>query len=345
MLNEVIQKPLRKNGGSVSVLHVAKLAGVSKTTAARVFSEAHKVRAGTRQKVLEAAEQLNYTPNFLARGLRGGSTNTIGIIWGQRGEPTVGRLMDEIGKRLSKHGYMVPVADKISAAIESEALTEYAARCFDGIILQVWPFQEISPDVISLLRQFKAVLLVSPTPLNTNFDQLIVDRLNAYRTVARHFVSSGRKKIALATNNVDSNKDKIDAFQEELLNHEVLFRNDSVISSEVEDLAAYYEVLDRRFGDGFPFDAVMCSTDNLAVVLMGWLARKGCKIPADVAVVGFDNGEIGPYLNPALASVDRCNSASADAIAAMITNRLSNSVMSPQKSFIEMKFVWRESAG
>lgn len=345
-----LQMP-KKRQSSINVTHVAKLAGVSMATAARAFSDSGKLKPVTLQKVIDAAERLNYKPNLLARGLRGGATHTVGVIWGQRGEPTVGKLMDEIGKRFSEKGYMCPVADKINSESELESLIDYANRRFDGVVLQQWN-ANLSPAISDLLMKFKSAVVVCPEPINTSFDQLVVDRFRAFSDAGKHFIRTGRQKVAFATISLSANRHKFDIFRETLLDSSMVFTNKSIITvdesssfSTKEHLAAFRDNLERRFADNFPFDAVMCQNDEVAIVLMNWLIGKGYKIPDDVAVIGFDDIDLCPYLNPPLASGNRCNSLVADMIAAMVINRLDNRDLPTQRRIVEMKFKWRESAG
>jgi LacI family transcriptional regulator len=63
-----------------TISDVASLAGVSIATASKALNGRHDVRASTRQRVLEAAEELSFQPNALARGLLSGQTRTVGLL-------------------------------------------------------------------------------------------------------------------------------------------------------------------------------------------------------------------------------------------------------------------------
>lgn len=335
--------------GSANVVDVARLARVSNATVSRVFSQAAKVNEQTRRRVIEAAKKLNYTPNPLARGLRGYLTHMIGIIWSQAAETSAPRFLYHLGTKLEARGYLTSLSEKTTFDAQIKALNDYARRRVDGVIAQLWVDEQLSPAAVDILRRFKAVLLVSQSPVDADFDQLVIDRTEAYRHVARHFAQTGRKKIAFFTDILLSNRRKYNAFREELLNQGVLFQNEGFIGGGADgktcSLDELRQILDSRFADRFPFDAVMCTNDTNALLLMQWLAGKGYKIPDDVAIAGFDNTEICAHVNPPLASVDRRIQETVDEIDRMFFERLENPQMAPRTNWLSMTFVWRQSAG
>ena len=90
---------------ATSTIEVGRLAGVSHMTVARVFAGKGYVAEKTRQRVLRAAAELNYVPNPLASGLRGGQTRSVGILWGLRHPPSAATVAADLADRIRNHGY------------------------------------------------------------------------------------------------------------------------------------------------------------------------------------------------------------------------------------------------
>jgi LacI family transcriptional regulator len=348
MANETpVEAPRRSN-----IQDVARLAGVSRATAARVFADSPNVAPATRTKVLEAAKLVNYTPNPMARGLKGGPTNSVGVLWSLGGNVYAAEITRQIAQSLHQRGYMAHVVDfGGDPALDREILQEYARRGMDGLVLQTDTMRWLIGDPANheLLRPFKAVVLVTPKKEDLPYDQVVRDRNGAYREAAAHFAESGRKKPAILISYVNMNQPKADAYLDELRLRGIQLYPEPIIDISQQgsfSLKQTAQLLKSQFeNETFPFDAVMCSNDATALVMRDWLCRNGLRTPEHVALIGFNDSEIAPYMDPPLASVDRRSSEVAHAIMELLLARLNQPDRQQQIQHIPMKFVWRESAG
>src|SRR5882762_3345286 len=95
---------------------IARLAGVSRSTVAFALHDHLHVQVNphTRERVLEMARQLGYRPHPLARGLKGGRTNSVGMLWSLSGSPTAALVAGEIALRLHRKDYMVFPVDHLA---------------------------------------------------------------------------------------------------------------------------------------------------------------------------------------------------------------------------------------
>ena len=309
-------------------------------------------RTETCNKVLDAARMLNYRPNPLARGLAGGKTGTIGVLWSFLSSPEAPDMIKEIAVRLQQRGLLAHVAAASSSVeIDKKLLVEYAQRRTDGLIIQTDDNMVLEEDYRRLLSRFHAVVLDTNHRKPLGCDQVIRDRLSAYQAVAKHFVETGRKSVGLVIP-VEYSKDKVFAFTAALekcggsVHRRMVIDTSKGVGDDVFDPNVVYASLEEQFGgETFPFDALMCSTDESAIVAICWLRRQGLKVPEDVAVVGFNNGPVAEYFDPPLASVERCSDKATEAIVRLLCERLGNREMPFQELHIPMRFVWRESAG
>ncbi|NQU40378.1 MAG: LacI family DNA-binding transcriptional regulator [Lentisphaerae bacterium] len=326
------------------------MAGVSRATAARVFSAPHLVAEATREAVLKAAETIHYRPNLMARGLAGGRTNTIGVLWSLGGTPVSTGETRLMASELEKHGLMPYITEFNPDDPRSEdMLGEFARRGFDGVVIQI--AGGARPEYTGLreqVAQFRATVLVSDQPLGWDCDEVTRDRLGAYREAARHFARTGRHRPAMLIAH-HSNRAKVEAFFDEsercgmeVLPHAVI----DIKKGSYLDPAHVRHVLDSRFsGREFPFDAVMGGNDEVAILITAWLMEQGLRVPDDVALVGFDDMPISAFLFPPLASADRRRQETAVEIVALLTSRLEQPDLPARLRELPMHFLWRESAG
>jgi LacI family transcriptional regulator len=336
---------------------IAREAKLSPTTVSMVLNhQADKVgiKLGTQKKVWEVAKRLNYTPNPLAVGLRGGRTHTIGLIWSLGGPHGAGITTHDITWRMQEHGYLTHLADHGGdPKLTERLLEEFIRRSVDGIVLQ---YNADGPmgqgSLLQPLGEFPAALLVSNSPpaADLKIDHLFHDRLPPYVEAADHFARIGRRRPAIL-GGWPSTKPKAAAFLGEARRHgmEILPGAEIDIGAEtnIEAIVSRtHATLEKQFnGKDFPFDALMCTGDERAFVAINYLRRRGLRVPEDVAVIGFNDGPLAPYHVPPLASGDRRDGEMAEAVEHMVLNRLEHREIPPQRRTIAMRFVWRESAG
>ncbi len=326
-----------------STIDVAKLAGVSHMTVARVFSGSGCVAAKTREQVLNAARQVNFRPNPLARGLRGGATRTIGVFWSLI-NPS-GLMASRIANRLRAHDYVPYLVDQEQTAKRMVlTLEDLRRRGTDGLVVQAPEDVLSDPAALDVLGAFPAVVVVRMSPGSVRFDEIVHDRLEAFREVARHFLRTGRRRPAFM-GNLAGNRQKWQAFAQVLSEGGIHVSDASCI-----DLAAFWPsdciaTLDKRFGKTFPFDSLVCTSDKLAVPSMHWLKSRGTRIPEDVAVVGANNRSMAPFFDPPLASIERKDDDIIEHIETMLFRRIANPGCPPDRATVRMSFLWRESAG
>jgi len=335
-----------------NVEDVAKLAGVSRATAARVFSDEHLVADATKEKVRQAAKTLKYTPNALARGLAGGRTNMIGVLWVFGSTPEAIGTTHLLAEELEQRQLMSYVTDMdVRETAPIAMLQEFSQRNFDGIVLQTNDVLALTnnPEFLDVLSSFRAVVLVSPKSLGLAFDEVVRDRLGAYREAASHFAGSGRRRPAIMLAHHGENIQKVETFFDEARRCGMEVLPDAIIDiTKGHTFNPTYarNVLMTRFdGSDFPFDAVMCGNDELAMLTCAWLTKRGLRIPDDVALAGFDDMRISKVLNPPLATADRRRKEVVDVITDLLTSRLDQPDLPIRSHKLPMQFIWRESAG
>lgn len=341
---------------STTIQDIAKVARVSRSTVS-VSLASSGTRSGTRvsettkSRIKAVARQLGYQPNMMAKGLAGGRTSTIGILWSLGGPHRADSMAQSISLKSHRHGYTTQMINHLSdPAVTIKSLGEFKRRGVDGVVMQDLGCQLETPQIIELLNKFPAAIVIGTDVWKAPVDHIHHDRISACREVADHFAAAGRRRPAII-GNTGPNDAKIRAFMECAARNSMDVTSGSLIaipqSSNHQIAESYRRALEERFGtDGaFEFDALFCLTDEGAVVVIDWLRKRGLRVPRDVAVVGFNNSEIDAYLDPPLASIERRDEQVADAIDEIIFTRLMHPDLSPQKRYVSMQFAWRESAG
>ena len=333
-----------------NIYKVAELANVSAMTVTRTFNNSGPVAAKTKAKILKIAAELGYRPNIMAKSLRSGKTNSIGLLWSLSGPHDSLRVIRNISINLMREGYACHIADSLSdPKIIKHCLRDFCARNVDGIVIQLNDELIQNEEIKNLLQQISNVVVVSPSMIDFDKDVIVLDRKQSIRNIVDHFVAKGREKIVF----FNSKERMLDnAFFEQLKSYDSCTLDKHVFHLagkwlEKEQLIGdvFLDTLRQSTGGKITFDAVVTSCDEGAVALTNYFVEQGYRVPEDVAVVGFNDSSMASYLRPPLASVNRCDAELAETVTGMLLKRIKNPKISRQHKLIEMKFIWRESAG
>jgi LacI family transcriptional regulator len=288
---------------TVTLADVARLAGVSVSTASKALNGRTHVRAETRARVLDAAEQLAFSPNTLARGLLAGRTGTVGLLTsdleGRFSIPILMGAEDAFGAGRVNVFLCDARGDTIREQHHVQALL---SRRVDGLIV-VGSRTDPRP---SLGRALPVPVVYTYAPSEDPEDlSIICDNVGAGRLAIEHLISCGRTRIAHITGDpgYGASRERAEGALAALedaglpLVGEVRFG----AWSEGWGRAAATMLLDQHPD----VDAIFCGSDQVARGVMDALRERGRAVPEDIAVMGFDNWEIlAGGARPPLTSVD-----------------------------------------
>ncbi|NEE01817.1 LacI family DNA-binding transcriptional regulator [Phytoactinopolyspora halotolerans] len=290
-------------GRKATLSDVARLAGVSVATASKALNGRSQVRAETRARVEEAAEQLSFSPNALARGLLAGRTGTVGLLTsdleGRFSIPILMGAEDAFGAGKVAVFLCDARGDSIREQHHVRALL---GRRVDGLIV-VGSRTDPRP---SLGRDLPVPVVYVYAPSEDPEDlSIIVDNVGAGRQAIEHLISCGRTRIAHISGDptYGASQERAQGAREALAARGLELIGDVRFGSWTEGwgraaasmlLAQHPEV-----------DAILCGSDQVARGVMDVLREQDRKIPDDVAVMGFDNWEIfTSHSRPPLTSID-----------------------------------------
>lgn len=290
-------------GRAPTLVDVARLAGVSVATASKALNGRAHVRAETRSRVLDAAEQLSFTPNSLARSLLAGRSGTVGLLTsdleGRFSIPILMGAEDAFGAGKVAVFLCDARGDTIREQHHVQALLN---RRVDGLIV-VGSRTDPRP---SLGRKLPVPVVYAYAPSDDPEDLSIVcDNVAAGRLAIEHLIACGRTRIAHISG------DPGYAAAQDRAQGACAALNDA-------GLALVGEVRYGAWSEGWgraatamllsqhpDVDAIFCGSDQVARGVLDMVRERGRDVPEDVAVLGFDNWEVlTTDARPALTSVD-----------------------------------------
>jgi LacI family transcriptional regulator len=300
----MIQKSPRAQPGVPTIADVAAKAGFSLMTVSRVINGEKNVRESTRDAVLEAIKELNYSPNQAARTLAGAEPIRIGLLYSNPSAAYLSRyLLGSLEQARLSHVQLVIEKCDSGIAEEEAALAELIASGVDGIILS--PPMCDSPRILEMLENAPVLsVVVANWRPPAEVSVVRIDDQEAAAAMTRHIVALGHKRIGFILGNPTHKASE---------QRELGFRSAmSAAALDVPDtyiakgeftyrsgLAAAEALLDLPERP----TAIFASNDDMAAATVAIAHRRHLDVPSDLTVCGFDDTDFAQSIWPELTTI------------------------------------------
>lgn len=289
--------------GPPTLRDIAQEAGVSVNTASRALAGKPDVREETRRLVQAVADRLDYRPNRLARGLRQRRTATIGVLVADMANPFFAEVGEGIERTAAEEGYSIILASSEERQDrETHAVRTLVERRVDGILIS--PTQRSDEAIRYLMRRRIPFVLLARYFDNLDVPAVINDDREGARLAVGHLCERGHRDI-LYLNGPPYNssaKLRLEGYRETLEGVGTPFRPEMVISTDARPTGGY-AAIQQALGAGLRFTAVFCFSDYVSLGAMKALRQAGRSIPADAAVMGYDDIDLADLVEPGLSTV------------------------------------------
>jgi LacI family transcriptional regulator len=292
-----------------SLNDIAQQLGVSKTLVSLVLNgkaREHRIGEEVCKKVEALAKELNYKPNQIAKGLRTGKTNTIGLMIADIANPFFGKLGREIEKEAAIHGYRVIFCSSDENPDNSRDQIEMLQQGqVDGFIIA--PPAGSENQILSLKRSKTPFVLIDRHFPDIETDYIVVDNVQASYEAVSHLIKKGHRKIACVTLNVHLNNmnQRVLGYKQALIDHNIQVDENLIkmmpFSHEKDDLVEAVKQLEP--GNRDKVDAVFFATSKLGIMGIETIHSMGLNIPADIAVASFDDPDAYKISQPPISAI------------------------------------------
>ncbi|MFD2027243.1 LacI family DNA-binding transcriptional regulator [Promicromonospora aerolata] len=338
-------------GRRVGIKEVAAAAGVSWKTVSNVVNDTGRVGDATRARVEAVIVELGYRPNLAGRQLRRGRTNTLALAVPWVHAPYFSVLAHEVIDVGSTRGYRVLIEEtRSSRDTELQVARGFDVQAIDGIIFS--PL-ELTPAEIDEARGSVPLVLLGeradPDPARERrTDHVSIDNVHAAAQVTAHLLESGRRRLAfLGAEPRGAGRTGAQRVQGFLDAHAAAgIEADERWVLQVPQFsrssgAATVEQVLPRIGE---IDGLVCANDELALGALHALRLNGVRVPADLAVTGWDNTEDGRFSNPSLTTVAPDLRAIAETAVDRIITQLADQAADPVDALVPHRLLVRESS-
>lgn len=329
---------------------VARLAGVSSATVSYVINDGPRpVAEATRAKVLQAIEELGYRPNITAQNLRRQRTSTIGLVFTtidrHLSHPYCADLLTSIGEECAQQGFdllLSPSSDRATELTIYERLV--GGGRVDGII-----FTGVRHDdnrITYLKEQEASFVVLGRSEDDDEICYVDVDGAQGTDEATQHLINQGWQRIAYIGLPAElmCADDRLAGYRRALARNGMVYDPALVVNVPITE-AAGYQAMTQFLAQEDPPDAVVASSDELALGAMDAAQKQGLVVGQDVAVIGFDDIPSATRGNPPLTTIRQPMYEIGTRLGHMLIQIIKGEALEERQVILPPTLVIRESCG
>ncbi|HKJ28024.1 MAG TPA: LacI family DNA-binding transcriptional regulator, partial [Anaerolineales bacterium] len=285
--------------GPVTIRDVAKRANVGVGTVSRVLNNSTAVREETRQRVIQAIDELDYSPNPIAQQLSSGQTNAIAVTLPFLTYPSFVERLRGVQSALTQSNYQLVLYSAETPNHRDKHFDMLSRRTrADGVLIISIPLSE----------QHARKFIESDTPtvlvdiFHPEMNRVFVDDLYGGYLATKHLLDLGHKKIAFISDRLEtqlkyvSMKNRMKGYLDALERHDIEF-NPQYHLEDFHGRAEARQMAHTILSLDDPPTAIFAGSDTQAIGVLDAARELGLRVPEDLSVIGYDNIRDAEYLN------------------------------------------------
>lgn len=337
----------RPKPGKATLIEVAELAKVSKSTVSRVVNEDQSVAEETRKRVLEAIAATGYRVNQSARALASQRTGAIAVaIYEDLATYFTSAFSGAMVTAVQEYFFQKNIQVLILPAPDEKRQKRIEKYIYDGHVDGAILLGPVSEDI--LLPDLLAAdvpLVIGGRPAGFQKVSFVdIDNVSATERVIRELIRSGRKKIGFVTGQLSNlaATDRLVGYRR-AMESSGMDAPDSLIAMGDWGYESAVVGTQRILEANPDLDAIFCSNDLMATAALAVLKDAGLKVPEQIAVVGFDNSPIALRTKPQLTSVAQDPEAYAQALGEALLAQIELKETGSRSTILPTEIIWRDS--
>ena len=326
-----------------TIREVAESAGVSYATVSHVINNTRLVSPETRERVLAAMTALNYRPNAVARSLRQGKTNTIGLVLPDSANPFFAEISRSIEDEAFNKGYSVFLCNtELDTQRELFYVDVLSKKQVDGIIFVAAGDQADSLDF--LVRRNMPVVMIDRDVPNVEVDAVLTDNELGGFLATQHLLELGHTRIACIAgpSSITPSAERIVGYRKALeqaglsYDESLVLRGDYHSQSGMEITHSILKMNPRP-------TAIFALNDLMALGALRAAAEAGCSVPNDLAIVGYDDLDIARFTNPPLTTIAQPKKEVGTQAVSILVDRMTRKSSPPSRLVLPPELIIRRS--
>lgn len=291
----------------ITLNDIAQKLGVSIITVSKALRGHPDISVATAELVKKTALEIGYTPNYMARNLAAGKSNTIGVVLPEIAHHFFSSLIDHIYTQAYVNNYQVFLTvSHENAEMQLKQIQTLLSMRVDGIIVSI--SQDTADFEIFETAKKKRVPLVFidriPNLVNCN-TVTVDDKGGAYKAID-HAIKLGYRNIAhfAGSTRINIGRERINGFVSALKDNNIPVNNDWIVEGDFSEKSGYDSFMKLYREKNLP-DLILAVTYPVAIGIYTAVKEVGLRIPEDIDLICFGNSEVQNFLSPPLSCVNQ----------------------------------------
>lgn len=332
------------NKVNVTIKDIAAELNIAPSTVSRALKDHPDISPETKKLVNQLAEKWNYRPNPIALSLKGGSTNTLGVIVPEIVHYFFSTVISGIEDYANIKGYNVIVCQsKESYEGEVASLRTLINSRADGILVSIAKLSRNMEHFHELRRKDIPVVFFDRVCEEVESDKVTVDDEEGSYNAVKHMILEGRKRIVHLSGppNLLIAKARIDGYIRALNEFRIPVSEENIVKCDVREEADW--IIPSLLRRNPRPDAFFAVNDFTAAQTLKIVKKNGFTVPGDISIVGFTNGQLAGLTDPGLTSVDQHGYEMGQESARLLIERIKDPSRPYQRRVIRTELIIRGS--
>jgi DNA-binding LacI/PurR family transcriptional regulator len=340
---------IKKN--RLTIIEVAKIAGVSRQTVSRVLNNRPDVAPETRQRVLDVVQELGYQPSQIARSLSQGESRTLGVVAYAIFYYGPSRTLSVVENQANHLGYSLALSltHDLADIDVLKVLGELNAQHVDGIIWAVPQYGDVREQFIKAIENFSIPIVCANMEPYDSYSLVDSDNFEGGKLATQHLIDQGFTEIGIITGPMGwlVSRQRYEGYKAAKAIADLSHNDELVVQGDWTPRSGY-EGMVRLLERNSKLEAVFACNDQMALGVLRAAALAGKRIPEDIALVGYDNIPEAEFFCTPLTTVRQNfgeqGKIMADEFERRIRNRRNNISDIPRSEFLLPELLVRESS-
>jgi LacI family transcriptional regulator len=290
----------------ITIYDIAEALSLSPATVSRGLKDHPAIRKDTRKRIVDKAREMGYQHNSFASNLRRNRTNTIGVIVPRLNSYFMSTVIAGMEKVANAAGYNLIISQSMESVKKevSNVNTLYNSRV-DGLLVSLAYDTEDIDHFDMVLDKNIPLIFFDRVFEHPKCTSIVIDNYKAAYEVTQHLIDQGSKRIVHISASLKRNVyiDRLRGYKQALLDNGIPYDENLVFFNNLSEQAGV-EVSQVILAMDQKPDGIFSANDACGVSCIRQLKMAGIKIPADIAVAGFNNDPLSKVIEPNLTSVN-----------------------------------------
>lgn len=328
----------------ITIELLAQKLNLSKSTISRAFRDSFDINPKTKQRILEAAKELDFEPNSIAKSLREKKTQRIGVIIPSFTIPFYAQAICGIQEIASKEGYTLLICQSDeSYEAEMQNVKSLLNSRVDGIIMSLTTETTQYKHILQLHKKDIPVVLFNRIIDIPNTSKVLVDDYDSSYKMTEYLISRGYKNIIYIAGpkNLMLTSNRLKGFRNAMYVGKIELSEESIFYGDFS-IESGFKCAEEILRKVKP-DAIFCSCDNVAFGVIKYLKKRGISVPGDIAVAGYTDEPFAALIDPALTTIRQPIHEIGETAAQLLIKKLKYPYSKPEVKVLPTELIIRES--